>query len=90
MSLILAEGAKEINLFNETYPVRAEVVQIHGFSAHADRTELLNLLTPVKEECERVCLVHGEPDQRLALAQALRDLGFPQVELPSPGQRLTL
>ncbi|HNQ21918.1 MAG TPA: MBL fold metallo-hydrolase [Phycisphaerae bacterium] len=86
----LADGANEINLFNETYAVRAAVVQIHGFSAHADRTELLRLLTPLKDESERICLVHGEPDQRQALAATLREMGFPHVELPGPGHRLTL
>ena len=57
----LADGVKQINLFHEQYEVRAEVVQIHGFSAHADRDDLLHWLAPAKTGAKRVCLVHGEP-----------------------------
>lgn len=86
----LADGAKEIDLFHDTYQVRAEVVQIHGFSAHADQNDLLRLLTPLKGQTGTVCLVHGEPDQRRALADKLRELSFDRIELAERGQRLKL
>ncbi|MHC4090694.1 MAG: MBL fold metallo-hydrolase RNA specificity domain-containing protein [Planctomycetota bacterium] len=84
----LADGAREINLFHKTYQVRADVVQIHGFSAHADQNDLLQLLGPLKSNTDRVFLVHGEPDQRQTLAGKLEELGFAQVELAQRGQRL--
>lgn len=86
----LADGAKEINLFHERYRVRAEVVQIHGFSAHADENDLLALLEPVKNETRRVFLVHGEEDKRAILADKLRGLAFNHVEVARPGQRVEL
>ena len=84
----LADGAKQINLFHSKYQVRADVVQIHGFSAHADQRDLLQLLEPLKDNTERVYLVHGEPDQRQTLASKLTELGFPRVELAKRGQRI--
>jgi metallo-beta-lactamase family protein len=86
----LAEGAKRINLFHEQYEVRAEVVQIHGFSGHADQADLLRLLTPHVKDVKRVLLVHGEPDQSTALEGKLREAGFSDVVIGKRGQRLSL
>jgi metallo-beta-lactamase family protein len=86
----LAEGAERIRLFHETFPVRAEVVQIHGFSGHADQAELLQLLTPLKNKAKNVFVVHGEGDQSTALAGELRAAGFAHVETARRGQRVAL
>jgi metallo-beta-lactamase family protein len=86
----LADGAKSINLFHQKFPVRAEVVQIHGFSAHADQADLLRLITADREDIERVFLVHGEPEQSQVLGDKLRASGMPQVELGRRGQRVEL
>jgi metallo-beta-lactamase family protein len=60
----------------------AEVVQINGFSGHADHADFLALLSPAAANTGRVCLVHGEPVQAAALAMALREEGFPEVLIP--------
>ncbi len=86
----LAEGVKQITLFHEEYEVRAEVVQIHGFSGHADQTELLRLLTPRAADAKRVFLVHGEPDQCTTLAGKLRSAGFRDVTVAQHGQPVPL
>lgn len=86
----LADGAKKVTLFHEEFPVRAEVVQIHGFSGHADQQDLLALLTPRMQETRRVFLVHGERDQSTALAEKLRSVGFKDVVVAERGQRVTL
>lgn len=86
----IAEGAKKITLFHEEYPVRAEVVQIHGFSGHADQGELLGLLAPRLSGVKRVILVHGEPDQSEPLAIKARALGFPNVIVAERGKELEL
>ncbi|MFO0837079.1 MAG: MBL fold metallo-hydrolase [Phycisphaerae bacterium] len=86
----LAEGVKAINLFHETYQVRARVEQIHGFSAHADQSDLLRMLRPIKNDAKRVFLVHGEEDQADTLAGKLRGEGFASVERAQRGQRVAL
>ncbi len=86
----IAEGAKVINLFHEDFEVKAEVVQIHGFSGHADQADLLHWLSPRATEARRVVLVHGEPDQTAVLAQKTRDLGFRETVVGAPGQHLQL
>jgi len=37
----IVDGAKEVKIFWEEIPVRAKIHTINGFSAHADRQELL-------------------------------------------------
>jgi metallo-beta-lactamase family protein len=86
----LADGAKRIMLFHEPYEVRAEVVQIHGFSGHADQAELLRMLTQRRGDMRRLFLVHGEPDQSAALEEKLRQVGVENVTVARPGERESL
>ena len=73
-----------------SYRVRAEVVQIHGFSGHADQADLLKLLAPLARQTQRVFLVHGELDQSEVLVEKLRAAKFPHVEAAQRGQRVEL
>ncbi|MBK9128578.1 MAG: MBL fold metallo-hydrolase [Phycisphaerales bacterium] len=86
----LIEGAKKITLFHEEYQVRAQVVQIHGFSGHADQAELLALLSPRARSAASLFLVHGEPDQASALAQQARRAGYRRAEAGQRGQSVKL
>lgn len=78
----LVDGEREINILGHGYAVRARVTTMNGFSAHADRDGLMAALTPLAGEVETLFLVHGENDQRLPLARALREAGFARVECP--------
>ncbi|MGD8454620.1 MAG: MBL fold metallo-hydrolase [Phycisphaerae bacterium] len=84
----LVEGVKEITLFHEKYPVEAEVVQIHGFSGHADQDDLLEHFRVRRHDIKRVLLVHGEPDQSQAFAQKLDELGIKDVHIAQRGQTI--
>jgi metallo-beta-lactamase family protein len=84
----IAEGAKVITLFHEDYEVRAEVVQIHGFSGHADQNDLLRWLEPRVSSAKRLVLIHGEPDQTDALATKSRALGFREIVVGQRDHRL--
>jgi metallo-beta-lactamase family protein len=55
---------------------------MNGFSAHADRDELLAALTPLAPSAQALFLVHGEDEQRAPLARNLRERGFARVEMP--------
>jgi metallo-beta-lactamase family protein len=58
---LLSEGARQIRIFGEDYPVRADVHVIDSFSAHGDYTEILRWLGGFKKGPRRTFLVHGEP-----------------------------
>jgi metallo-beta-lactamase family protein len=86
----LADGAPNVNIFHDEIAVRAEVVQIHGFSGHADQADLLKLLRPLAGRTRRTFLVHGEPDQSSVLVEKMNGLGFGGVAVANRGQRVTL
>ncbi len=61
----IREGAKEIRVPDEegepiTIKVRARVYVVEGFSAHADKVQLLTYLNTIEPRPHRVFLVHGE------------------------------
>jgi metallo-beta-lactamase family protein len=66
----LAEGAREIKIHGRYIPVKAEVVVVDAFSAHADSDELVAWATSGPEP-SATYLVHGEPEASAALAERL-------------------
>ncbi len=81
--------APVVRLLNKEYPLKAHVVQMGGFSAHADKNEMLKFLQESNLEVEQVAVVHGEEDQSLAFAALLNQNGFPAM-VPRVGQTLVL
>ncbi len=67
-----------------------EVVHLDGFSGHADRDDFLAYLAPLAGKVRKVRLIHGEREQADALASTLRGLGFADVSVPAPGDRLVI
>ncbi len=56
----LAAGATSLKMFGEYVPIRAEVTQIDGLSAHADQAGLLNWLGDLGQAPKQVFVNHGE------------------------------
>ena len=80
----LLNGDKTVQIFGDTFSVRAEVLSLHAFSAHADKLELLRYIRRARPK--HVFLVHGEPESRAALAEMLaRHLPSAGIHLPSNG-----
>lgn len=86
----LAERAEIVRIFGDEYRLRAQVKVIDAFSAHADREELLWWIGQAKSDLKAAFVVHGEEDQSLALAEAIEDLGVPEVAVPYLGDRIAL
>jgi len=85
----LVEKQEEVKIFGDLFQRRAEVKVLNAFSAHADRHDLIEYVRQVKPK--KVCLVHGEQDQREALAKALRDQQLAEeVILPGNDEVLEL
>ncbi|MBI5305198.1 MAG: MBL fold metallo-hydrolase [Chloroflexi bacterium] len=68
----IVDGVKRIRTFGEDYVVRARVEMIDGFSAHADRSELLSWIAQVQPTLKGIFVVHGEAESSRALADTLR------------------
>ncbi|MGQ9561051.1 MAG: MBL fold metallo-hydrolase RNA specificity domain-containing protein [Candidatus Oleimicrobiaceae bacterium] len=82
----LVERQEWVNIFGEPHRLRAEVAILNAFSAHADRDELLAYVQGMRpEQLRHLFVVHGEPSQAEALAEALRALVKCEVRVPELG-----
>lgn len=86
----LVERQPTVRIFGESLPLRCEVTVLNGFSSHADASELLDHTRAQIGRCKQVFLVHGEPDQAGALADAMRRDGHRLVEYPAAGDSFAL
>lgn len=85
----LVGGARTIKIHGRYLPVRADVVSVDAFSAHADASELVDWAVAAPAP-RTTYLVHGEPASSQALAERLtRDHGWPAV-VPTDGERVLL
>jgi len=55
----LVEGKPKIKIFGEDIPLRADVVVLNAFSAHADKLELMEYIRNI-QGLEQIFIVHGE------------------------------
>jgi metallo-beta-lactamase family protein len=69
----IVNGAKSVRILGQYYPVRARIAQVHGFSAHADREELIKWLSGLANPPRRVFVTHGELDASKNLAGLVRE-----------------
>jgi metallo-beta-lactamase family protein len=80
-----------VRIFGEEHLVRAKIVVLNSFSAHADRNELIGYFEKLnKTELESVFLVHGDLDQQEALKQALSDRGQNNIQIPERGEEVMI
>ena len=76
----IIDGAERVHIFREEIPVRARIYTIGGFSAHADRDELLAWFARTGTPATTY-LVHGEEDAMVQFARHLKDTRVVQPQL---------
>ena len=76
-----------LKILGKEYPLKAHVVKLGGFSAHADKSEMLRFLEKANLKVKRIALVHGEEEQTLAFAEDLRSKGY-DVKVPETGETI--
>jgi len=75
-----------VNIFGRPYQLRAEVVVVDAFSAHADKNDLVRYV----QECsgrrlKRVFIIHGDPEQSEALRKTLKSMNI-KAAIPRKNQ----
>ena len=81
----LVHKESPVKIYGDYYDLEAEVVSIQALSAHADRDEMLEYFGEMGPEVARAYVVHGDPDQQVPFAEALRELGAAEVTIPEHG-----
>ncbi len=85
----LLEGAGSLRVHGRDVPRRAEVLAVHGLSAHAGRSELLRWADTAPPP-RQVFVTHGEPESSRALADALAAKWGLAPVVPEHGSRHAL
>lgn len=78
-----------LKILNKEYPLKAHVIKIGGFSAHADKNEMLKFLKTSNLSIKKIAVVHGEENQCLAFADTLNTEGY-QTVVPTAGQTVVI
>jgi len=85
----LVEKETTVRIFGEEYERKAQVEVLNAFSAHADRIELLDYVKRCRSNVKQFFIVHGDEDQSIALADTLREMGYPAT-VPNEGDTAEL
>lgn len=78
----LLDGEKELKVYGKWVPFKMEVAEIEGLSAHADHAELMDWLSKIKIQPERIFIVHGEKESAEALQKGIKETYGWDAEIP--------
>ncbi len=84
----LMEVPNEVRIFGDRVAVRAHILRMESYSAHADRTELVRWMgcqDPTK--VQRTFLVHGVQQSLIALRELYTSKGFTNIAIPRQGEK---
>jgi metallo-beta-lactamase family protein len=78
-----------LSILNKVYPLNARVFNLGGFSAHADRKEMLEFLKKSGLKIKKIAVVHGEEEQSVAFSDLLQRSGY-NAWVPAAGETMVL
>jgi metallo-beta-lactamase family protein len=87
---LILDGAKSVRIHGQMYPVRARIAQIQGFSAHADRDELLKWFSKLSSEPRMIFITHGEARAAESFKSFLKEKTGYKVTIPAYGESYRL
>ncbi|PIR88995.1 MAG: MBL fold hydrolase [Candidatus Harrisonbacteria bacterium CG10_big_fil_rev_8_21_14_0_10_40_38] len=86
----ILDGASSVRILGEDVPIRAGVVAVGGYSAHADQPQLLEWLKPLRTDLKKVFVVQGEEEASKALSQKIVDELAIHTVIPNEGDTAVL
>lgn len=78
----LADREPQVKIFGKVYHRRAEIATIGGLSAHGGQQMLVEYAEAVKDQVQKVFLVHGEERGAMPLTEKLKGIGISDVYFP--------
>ncbi|XKT75206.1 MAG: MBL fold metallo-hydrolase [Patescibacteria group bacterium UBA2103] len=87
---LLQDGAKSVRIMDKDVKVKATIETLSGYSAHADRDNLVELVSHTSTTLDTVFVAMGEPGPASFLAQRLHDFLDVKTVLPERGRVYTL
>ncbi|MGD0780604.1 MAG: MBL fold metallo-hydrolase [Dehalococcoidales bacterium] len=86
----ILDGAKSVRIHGQQYPVRARIAQIQGFSAHADRDDLMKWLSKLSVKPKHIFITHGEIEAAEEFSEFLRKNTGYENSVPKYGATVKL
>ncbi|MHC4891125.1 MAG: MBL fold metallo-hydrolase RNA specificity domain-containing protein [Planctomycetota bacterium] len=86
----IVDGAERVRILGKKYKVKAKIVRVHGFSAHADRNELLEWLKELEAAPRGIFVVHGETESALSFGDYIREQTGWKVTVPAYKDKIVL
>jgi len=86
----ILDGGKSVRIHGQPRSVHARVAQIHGFSAHADRDELLKWLSKLSVNPKHVFITHGEVKAAERFQEFLREKTGFETSVPGYNTKVRL
>ena len=86
----LAAGTRDLRIYGRDVHIRAEVVQLEGYSAHADADAIIRWMRTAPKAPRMTYITHGEPESATAFRGMIEDsLGW-RCHVPSHGEVIML
>jgi metallo-beta-lactamase family protein len=86
----IVNGAKEVRILGQNHRVKANIAQMGGFSAHADRDELLRWLSGFQKPPTHLFVTHGELQTAQSFADLVTSTKKWTVSVPRYGDQVVL
>jgi len=86
----ILDGAKNVRIHGQPYPVRARITQIQGFSAHADRDDLMKWLSKLAVTPKHIFITHGEKESAEHFSRFLHEQTGYNTSVPDYGAVVNL
>ena len=80
---VIVEKADRVRILGKQYPVRASIENIGGFSAHADKNELLRWVEGFKKPPGKIFVIHGEEEAAANFASILERKKTSEIVVPA-------
>lgn len=87
---LLQDGARKVTIDGEEVKVKAQIARITGYSGHADRDQLLELVSQGAGKAKGIYVVMGEERSALFLTQRLRDYLDAPAVAPGLGEEIVI
>jgi len=75
----ILEGEPTVKIFGEDVPVKCQVREINGLSAHADQQELLRWLGGFKHSPKMTFITHGEIESATIFSKKIEEMGWETI-----------
>lgn len=82
----LIDGEKLVKIHGEEIEVKAKIIFMEGYSAHADRDEMIQWLSTAQKIPKAIFLVHGEDQARKDFAKTVQETYGYKTIIPTWGE----